>query len=116
MSLESLFIKSKEIEFKGVKISIKDVCMKDLPLIVPIVASLLDAKGDTKTKVVSLVSEKYDSVVKIIANLTDNSVEDVERLSLDAVIFIISEVIKDNVIFLKKNVMPLAEKLAKETK
>ena len=114
MSLEALFTKSNIVEFKGVEIVINDVCMDDLPLITKIVTGFISGEGDTATKVSKLVSENFPDVKKLISSLTTIKSNDVGKLSLDAVVFIVSKIIEFNIVFLKKSVVPMAQSLTDE--
>lgn len=114
MSLEALFTKSNTVEFKGVEIVINDVCMDDLPLITKIVGGFITGEGDTASKVSKLVSENFPDVKKLISSLTTIKSNEVGKLSLDAVVFIVSKIIEFNIVFLKKSVVPLAQSLTNE--
>lgn len=114
MGLEALFTNGTEVEFKGAKITIREVCMDDLPIVTRIVGKVILEKGDTASKITKLVTEDFDSVKKLISSLTNIEESKVGKLPLDAVVFILSKIIELNVVFLKKNIVPTAQKLVKE--
>lgn len=115
MSLEALFTNHEEIEVKdGVKIKIKDVSLSDVPLVTKVIHAFISQDGETASRINNLMTNNLRDVVKLISVLTDIPEKDVNKLSLDSTIIIISKIIEKNIVFIKKNIVPTVQSLASE--
>lgn len=112
MELESLFTTSKVVKFGKHDITIKQISLGDIPLITKLMGKFFeDSKKKTHEKIISLVENDFDQVVKIISKVTNFTEEQVPRLNISAVIFILTEVVKENADFLQNHVAPQLESL-----
>lgn len=112
--LEALFTTTKEVEFNGVKIKIKEPEFQDLPKLLSIIQFLLSSEGDINTQVMTLIREKYDDVISIISTLTEIEKESVAKMSITAIVFITSKIISFNADLIKKNLLPVVKDSEKE--
>lgn len=113
MSLSSLFIESQKVKYGEIDIEIKDISLKDLPLIAPLVEKFLKGEQSTQEKVLSLIKEDSETVARLIINLTSIPPEKVKDLRLDVLVFLIAKIIEINVVFIKKNI-PKIQEISKE--
>lgn len=113
MDLSAILSSSKEVEFKGVKIEIKQITLEHLPEIAKVADSFFSLKGTTQQKIVKFISSDMDGVTTLISNLSNIPKEAVGRISLDALIFIISEIVTENNDFLQKSVAPRLKEMTK---
>lgn len=107
MSLSALFTESKKVEFKGAEIEIFDVSFRDLPLITPIVQKFLTGQESTKEKILKLIETDSDKIARLITNVTSIKAEEVGKLRVDALVFIVAKIVEHNVDFVKKNIPEL---------
>ena len=107
MSLSVLFTESKKVKFKGVEIEIFDISFRDLPLITPIVQRFLTGQESTKEKILKLIESDSDKLARLITNVTSIKAEEVGKLRVDALVFIVAKIIEHNVDFVKKNIPEL---------
>lgn len=112
--LQALFTKKQTIEYNGVQIQLSEISIGDLPLIIPIIESFIKTEGETQDKIMNLVKENHKDIITLIARLTGLSDHQASSLSIDATVFIVAKIISLNIVFLKKNVVPMATDLAKQ--
>lgn len=115
-NLQALFTSSHKETFKGVEIEINDIKVGDLPYIVDLVESFVTTKGDTNSKIATILKSQMENVEILISRVTSIKKEDVSKLSIDALIFIVSKIITSNIVFIKKNILPMAEEIQKTMK
>lgn len=114
MSINDLFSEAKEVELRGVKIKIKQVSLGDLPVVTEVFSKLLDQKKSIQDNAIHLINKDFPLVLKIIAKLTDLDESALPQLSLDAALFVLTEIAKENASFLASRLKPQIENLNKE--
>lgn len=113
-SLQALFTNKTEIEYNGVKISINEVTVGDLPLITKLVEKFLSLNGSTNEKFLGLIKDDLDDVSTAIASLSNIPKDQINKLSVGATIFIISKIVLLNINILKKNIPQIVENIKSE--
>ena len=118
MSLEKLFTKTHEVKYNGVDIAINDVTLKEAPTIAKIISQIT---GKEKKDLATSVGENIADVKEVVRSLVtvqgkEISKEDIDKISIDAILFIIAKIVKLNISFLKKTIIPMAKEIQEEMK
>lgn len=113
MELNSLFAGSKFHDFAGKKIEIKQVTLEDLPIVVEMASKFFEkSKASTQEKLMKLIKEDFNSIVKLISKLTDIPADQVNKISLATTVFVVQKILEDNKDFLEQAVAPLLKEAA----
>lgn len=116
--LKTLFCDSREVEFAGSKINVRNIALGDLPVLIEIIAKLFDGKTDlTNEKAIILaVTKDFGSILKIFEITTDLNADQIKKLNTGAATFILGEVVKENASFFQQHVLPRLQGLVGQMK
>lgn len=114
MSLEALFTKETKVTYKDVDFHIKELTLEHVPLVAHLVEKFLGEKGDTKTKMASILRTDTEVIRRLISLMAGINKEDINKLPIDVIAFLASKIINSNIEYIKKNVLPMAQEVVSE--
>lgn len=114
MELKSIFADSTEHELAGRKITIRQISIEDLPLVAELFSKVFEKNKLTmQDKIMQMVRNEFENVKLLIVRLSDIKEDEVSKLNLAAMIFIIQKIIEDNASFLDQVVAPMMQEMGK---
>lgn len=116
MNLEALFTKTEKVTYRGVEFEIKELTLEHVPLVAGLVETFLTESGETKTKMARILKNEAQTIKSLVSSMANISKEHIEKLPIDVIAFLASKIISLNIDLIKKNVLPMAQDLAKEAK
>lgn len=112
MDLETIFATGKKVKLADKEVTIKQVALEDVPLLSDLFSKAM-GEGSLDAKLLALAKNDIDLVIEILSKLTDLTKEDIKRLNIAAIVYFVSEIMKENAIFLEQYVTPMVEEVAK---
>lgn len=112
--MKALFINDNEVDFKGFKFKLKDLNLEEIATISPLINTLYESKEDLSKGIIGVLSKNTNEIYELISRVTEFKIEDIKAFNLEAQIFIISKIITLNFEFIKKNIIPMFNSIAKE--
>lgn len=106
--LKTLFCDSREIEFAGSKIQVRNISLGDLPILVDAITKFFDQKvdmADTK-QIMRAIMKDFGTILKIFSITTDLNEDQIKKLNVAAATYILGEVVKENADFFQQHVVP----------
>src|SRR5690606_6059821 len=105
--LDSIYSVSKTVKYQDAEIEIKQIYIGDIPYITKLVKLFTDTKKqDVNQKIIKFIEEDFEIASELVSRLTNIPKENFNKVSLDAAIFIIGEIVKENADFLAQKVVP----------
>lgn len=116
MNLEALFTKTEKVTYRGVEFEINELTLEHVPMVAGLVETFLAESGETKTKMARILKNETQTIKSLVSSMANISKEHIEKLPIDVIAFLASKIISLNIDLIKKNVLPMAQDLAKEAK
>lgn len=120
MELKTIFSESRPFKIGDDTIQIKTLCVGDIPTAIELVGKYISlfnifGKGElTNQVVIKAIGDNWPGVTALLKITTDIPEDKIMKLRPDALIIIMSEVVKENMDFLQSNVTPLIKEVFKK--
>lgn len=112
IDLSSLLSGSHTRKYNDVEIEIKEVSLEQLPSISKILVDFNKKEGSTNDKILSFITNDIDSARKLVVSLTNIPYESINKISLDAILFIVKCIIEVNHSFLEQKLAPIIKEMS----
>jgi hypothetical protein len=113
MELKSIFATGTAHEFGGQSIFIKQISLDDLPHVSELFSKATGKKESTQAKIMSLIASDFPLIKATLVRLTDIKEEDIGKISIATIVFIIAKIVEENATFLTQVVAPMVQETAK---
>lgn len=115
--LGDIFSQDKDLKIGDKTIKIKGVTLGDLPVVIKLVSKYFElvpksGKPDYKLIATKILSDDFESVLKIFEIATDLTPIEIKKLNMGAVLLVLTHFVKDNADFFYQNVLPILSNLA----
>lgn len=116
--LKTLFCDSREVEFAGAKIQVRNIALGDLPVLIEVISKIFEQKTNLndKSAIAKAVAKDFDRILKLFEITTDLKIEDIKKMNIGAATFVLGEVIKENADFFQQQVLPRLTSLVDQVK
>lgn len=119
--LSTIFTSDREFKISDKEtVKIKEIKLKDIPVVIGIIKKIfgfkLEKNQSQALAIAEAVEKDFDSVKKLIEITTDLTASQIDELNAAGTISILKEVVKDNMDFLVKKVIPLVNGLTETVK
>lgn len=116
MSLETLFTKKTKVTYRDVEFEINELTLEHVPLVAHLAERFLSEKGDMGARLASILKTDTGSIRELVSSMANINKEHINKLPIDVIVFLGTSILESNLDYIKKNVLPVTQDLAKKVK
>ena len=109
--LKTIFVEGREFDLLGSNVTVKTICVGDLPAMLSVVDKVLallpklKTDKDRNSAILNAIKEDFDAIITLLEITTDLKKETITKLNIAALSILIAEVVKENADFLSQHVV-----------